>query len=236
MNPTNRKDVEQFFRGKNAEMINWEIVELVERLKVHRKRSGRIDTDVADGLNRTYYSLTSEVEVLESQEMTQGHILGRTPIFRDVRTRLKDLGNNVSKLNEAMERQTEAIMEKDPYHKPTRRLRDAVREVDKKLAKSVSLKDLDEWMVNFFLVNWEDPRTLQRVAKVYVLAQIPLQTWELRYRSDSPGRPLLLLAETSDFPDIEFLESYEANYGHHDEYYIAARFPSWRIVWKTSWF
>lgn len=188
------------------------MAELVECLRRHRQRTGRFDPDVADDLNQTLYSLTSEIVALGRQGMAQGRILGKTPIYREIRARLHEMGSDVSKVVNEVDRQTEATMERDPRYKLTRRFRVAVKGLDEKLAKKVSLKHVDEWLSGFFPVNWEDPITLQRVAKVFWLAHIPFQTWELRYRSDSPGRPFIQVAELSDFPDMEFLQSYEADY------------------------
>ena len=92
---------------------------------------------------------------------------------------------------------------------------------------------LDAWVVNFTGIDWQDRKMVDRVAKLFVLDNIPRQTWELRYRSRMPGRPYVLVVETFDLPGPEFLEVQRLPPA---EYYIAATLPTWRIVWKMSWY
>ncbi len=72
-----------------------------------------------------------------------------------------------------------------------------------------------------FPIEWDAPQTAPRVAKIYLLGLIPYQVWEVRYRSESPGRPLVLAIATSDFPDSELLSWCDTTYGIQEEYYLA---------------
>ena len=125
-------------------------------------------------------------------------------------------------------------LEKDPAYEAPRRLRNAIRAQDKSAAKKVSLEKLNQWCSLFPLLTWDDPKMLGRLARFYLLDQEIFQVWEIRYRSNAPGRPLVYLTETAEFPGPEFLEYCEETYGHHQEYHIAARVPRWRLVWKSS--
>ncbi len=127
-------------------------------------------------------------------------------------------------------------METDPFYEEPRKLREAIRALDKHAAKDIKLQDLERWFSVFSAIDWHNPQQVQRVAKIYLLSREPFQVWEVRYRSDAPGRPWVLLIETATFPDMEFLAKCDETYGYREEYYIAARIPCWRIVWKASWY
>lgn len=71
---------------------------------------------------------------------------------------------------------------------------------------------------------------VQRVAKIYALEQVPDQQWELRYRPKSPGSPLILVMVIERLPNLEGLK------GDCEDYYIAAKYPTWRNVWNFSWY
>ena len=122
-----------------------------------------------------------------------------------------------------------------PLNDIPRRLSAAIRDLDKKAAKKISLEELEQWCP-YFPVDWEDPQTVPRVAKIYLLRLIPFQVWEVRYRSEAPGRPLVLAIATSYFPDPELLSWCDTTYGYQKEYHFAAQYPSWRLVWRTSWY
>ena len=97
------------------------------------------------------------------------------------------------------------------------------------------MENLATWCERIPIPDWDDARQLRRLAGFYLASTITWQVWEIRYRSDAPGRPLNLLTITTDVPDPDFLELYDLPYGHHDGYYIAATLPRWHIVWKFSW-
>jgi len=156
---------------------------------------------------------------------------------------LQKIHQNINKLDSAIRRLMEQAaayprptdMETDPFYEEPRKLREAIHALDKRAAKNLKLQELDRWFSVLPAIDWHNPLRVRRVAKIYLLSQEPFQVWEVRYRSDAPGRPLVLLIETVTFPDLEFLAKCDETYGFHEEYYIAARIPCWRIVWKSSW-
>lgn len=112
--------------------------------------------------------------------------------------------------------------------------------MDKRAAKNLdseylTLEKLAKWCDTIPIPDWDDPLKLRRLARFFLADAITIQVWEIRYRSTAPGRPLNLLAITTDLPDAEVLGRYDLMLGHHDVYYVAAKLPRWHIVWQSSW-
>ena len=179
-------------------------------------------------LSYSFESIKAELRWLSSTQGLGEAFPFRHPLF-------KRAVEEAGRLEDEIDRLTAANREKDPQYGIHRELRAAISVLDKKAAKKVNLEELEQWVSYFPPVDWEDPQTAPRVAKVYLLRLIRFQVWEVRYRSKAPGRPLVLLTATSDFPDSELLTMCETTYGYLGEYLIAARYPSWRLVWRTSW-
>ena len=116
-----------------------------------------------------------------------------------------------------------------------RRLFKIIQNLDSKMARSTSGHELAVWLNLHDVPHWEEEFQLRRLAKLFLAEAQPHQQWEVRWRSSAPGRPLILAMVDSRFPDDEYLGELETAIGYHDEYYIAAQLPRWRIVWKTSW-
>lgn len=181
-------------------------------------------------------SFGKEVNVLIRRlESQRGHPRSR---LRD----LQGLGKRTGKLNAAVLQLTHQAREaerqqkeKSSAYEEARTLRSAIAEFDEKLADRLDLEELLWWAASIGPVNFYDPEQVRRLAKVCQLSRLPSQTWEVRYRSDKPGNPLVLLAVSDDFPTREQLARSDKEFGHHDEYIIAARLPRWRVAWKSSW-
>ncbi len=158
---------------------------------------------------------------------------------RSLSRRLAGLHKEVNRLYAAALRlHTDAMAmrdsrdEEDPIYEECRLLRTEIARLDKAIASDLKLPDLADWMARMPSVELGDARHLKGLAKVYVLDRVPFQMWELRYRSEKPGRPLLLLTETTGLPDAEMLDYCERQYGHQEQYIIAARLPRWKVVWQ----
>ena len=209
---------------------------LIKNLSRERKVRGIISPLGASALSNSFESFKAELRWLSSKQVLGDAFPSRHPLFMRVIEEADRLDRGLERLASATSWISGSVdSEKDPLYKTHRELRAAIVNLDKKAAKKVSLEELEQWVSYFPPVDWEDTQTAPRVAKVYLLRLIRFQVWEVRYRSKAPGRPLVLLTATSDFPDSELLSMCETTYGYLGEYLIAARYPSWRLVWRTSW-
>ena len=129
--------------------------------------------------------------------------------------------------------QAETDMEHSPYYQIPRILREAVKRRDSRLGKNLGLTYLDDWVMEFTGLDWQNSKMVKKVANLFILDHIPDQTWELRYRSKSPGRPYVLVMTIVDLPRPELLKVHGLPPAG---YYIAATLPTWCIAWKMSWY
>ena len=190
----------------------------------------------ASALSSSFESIMEELSWLSRKQVLEDPFPSRHPLFKKVIEEAGRLDRSLKNLAAATSwKNYFSDREKDSLNDIPRRLSAAIRDLDKKAAKKISLEELEQWCSYFPPVDWEAPQTASRVAKIYLLRLIPFQVWEVRYRSKAPGRPLVLLTMTSSFPDSELLTMCETTYGYQGEYHFAARYPSWRLVWRTSW-
>ena len=210
---------------------------LIKNLSRERKVSGIISPLGASALSNSFESIMAEFRWLNSGQLLGDAFPSRHPLFKRAVEEVGRLKDEINRLTASANSTNDLVdREKDHLYEVPRRLRAAIRDLDKKAAKNVGLGELGQWCFNFPPIDWEDQQMVQRAAKVYLLNLIPFQVWEVRYRSEAPGRPLVLAIATSDFPDSELLSWCDTTYGIQKDYYFAAKQPSWRLVWRTSWY
>ena len=107
--------------------------------------------------------------------------------------------------------------------------------VDAGVTRRVSRESLARWLAAYDVPEWEEDFELLRLAKLFAAWSHPLQGWALCWRSDAPGRPLRSMPVESFFLTDDQLRDLERHIGRHDEYFIAALRPRWRIVWSSFW-
>ena len=200
--------------------------------QVHRAHGIIHPTGVAV-LVGIYKALKVEMGRLEQQLTTEGTPLSQHPLLKEVYRKTTRLEPDIKKVMQGVDRQS-GQSGTDIDDGMTVQLMAAVKKLDKQAAKNVQMEDLLRWCHDFLPIDWDDAELVLRMVRIYLLAQAPFQVWEVRHRSEAPGRPLILLTESETFPDEELLDFCNENYGFHREYYIAARYPSWRVVWKSS--
>ena len=122
----------------------------------------------------------------------------------------------------------------DPQLEEARRLRAAICAIDKGQDKRLSLREFRDWCFGFFAFDWDDPMLVHRAALIYLLSDDPYQEFEVLYRSNAPGRPLVLIRRFFEFPDSDSLQECIEIAGHRVDFHIAATVPRWRLVWKFS--
>ncbi|MDP2949462.1 MAG: hypothetical protein Q8P22_07980 [Chloroflexota bacterium] len=148
------------------------------------------------------------------------------------RSLLREVEVPADRLEEALKRLSqEERLTTSPLTGPVKLLRDALKQLDRRAAKGVSLQEMVHWCDRFPEVRWDDPRQVRRVARIALLNGIPGQMWEVRRCSSAPGRPLLPVNQSTFFPDEQTLDDCNQACGHRSNYYVAATRPRWRIVW-----
>ena len=219
-----------------------ELGSTVRGLAQERTTHGRFTAGGANSLRDSFGAVSGS-----AREFDQRVVIGKglrpseTPPFREVYRRHAELRKAIqSLLTPPVQRPQRIDLEKDAAYEEARKLRQAIRALDKRAAKNLSseylrLENLATWRERIPISDWDDPRQIRRLARFYLASTITWQVWEIRYRSNAPGRPLNLLTITTDVPDADFLELYDLTYGRHDGYYVAATLPRWHIVWKFSW-
>ena len=80
----------------------------------------------------------------------------------------------------------------------------------------------------------DDPKEIERLARLFYLEQIRGQSFEVLYRSEAIGGPLVSLYELSFFPSLKDIQNVPRDYGATRNLVIAAQKPTWRIAWKVS--
>ena len=221
------------------------IVELgrsIQGLAQKRTTHIRLTAGGANDLRDSFAAVSRSAREFDQRVMIgRGRRPSETPPFREVYRRHAKLGKAIQRLSTPrVQRPQRTDVEKDPAYEEARKLRQAIRALDKRAAKNLSseylrLGNLAMWCERIPISDWDDPQQLRRLARFYLASTITFQVWEIRYRSDAPGRPLNLLTITTDLPDPELLERYDLGNGHHIAYYIVATVPRWHIVWKFSW-
>ena len=109
------------------------------------------------------------------------------------------------------------------------------RFADPKGTRRLSRESLARWLSSYDIPEWEEEVELTRLAKLFAACSYPWQEWMICWRSEAPGRPLRSLPVDSCFPREELVRDLEDRFGRQEEYFIAARRPHWRIVWRSSW-
>jgi len=193
----------------------------------HHRRSGRVNGRTVSELAGCYKTLATAIQRSEQFWLRQ---LPRGKVYRA----LNALASRIHKLQLHVADITRKRAEQDPYYKGVRVLHDTIRALDKDTAKNLTLERLERWVEHLPLFDYEDPQQIRRLATVYLLQMVPYQEWEIRYRSSAPGRSLVLVTSSTTFPDPDLLDYCNRTVGWHDEYYVAATRPRWRVVWKFS--
>ncbi|MDA0988814.1 MAG: hypothetical protein O2783_06790 [Chloroflexi bacterium] len=115
-----------------------------------------------------------------------------------------------------------------------RSLRNAITRIKPAVGMRTTLRDLSSWLEDMPFIDSSDPARLEKLARLYVLEQVPDQEWELRYYSPKAGRAKVFLMALPGFPTQEILEYCDRQLGMSPVYVIAVKKPTWRVVWKTS--
>ncbi len=154
---------------------------------------------------------------------------------RQEREKVDSLLNDLdSSINEFLGVAQATGFESDPGFADLRMLRASIVGIHPALGKTVDLKRVEAWVDRMPYTDFSNAGQVRRLANVYVLEHAYDQEWELRYRPAMAGRSLVLLTPLPGFPTVEDLASYDRVFGFKPVYVVAARKPSWRVVWKTS--
>lgn len=202
-----------------------------------RKTMGYLPPFHVSKLISSHRSLVTAVRAMNRDEEKWSQVLvPGQPIRNEITRHLKRLNSAFARLVEHVNRHPELHREAmDPMSlERCKKLHKAITGIDRRLAKKIRHRELemDSWAAPE--INWDDPKQVGKKAQIWLLSRIWYQVWEIRHRSKAPGRPLVHLMDVDKFPDPEFLVRIEEHVGRHDEYYIAAKFPRWKLVWKYT--
>ena len=174
-------------------------------------------------------------ELKTFRDARTGKSIDRHPQFADIFRCTRNLDRAINKLfRQISPRPRPVDPEKDPEFAGMRRLRDAIRAMDKRLSRQLNLKELEDWAALMPEIDFENPQQVRRLAVVYVHDQVLFQSWQVCYRSNAPGRPLVRVDISVRFPGEFNFARYDHLSGGYYDYLVIATFPKWRICWKFS--
>lgn len=205
----------------------------IRRMRHRSKRSERIDPLDVTLLKIAHSDLLTGLKTVGELRNPRGAPLFNNPLFVKVQNEVRELGNDIRLVVDEETKQDEAEMERNPYYKTPRILREAIKRKDSRLGRKLTLSGLDSWVVKFEGIDWQDEKMIDRVASIFILSHIAGQTWEIRRGSKTRGRSYEFVMHLPLLPGPEVLILNDLGPG---DYYIAAKLPSWRIVWKFEWF
>lgn len=113
-------------------------------------------------------------------------------------------------------------------------LKQALEVIAPAVARQSSLAIVEAWIENCAPVtDFQNPRDVIRLARIYAMALVPDQLWELRFISEHPERSMVLVTILDGMPPRGTLERF-VEPADWDErvYVIAARKPNWRALWR----
>ena len=111
------------------------------------------------------------------------------------------------------------------------KIRQAMAKFNPKAAQQLKGMDVDRWC------DWpglalENPLQVNLIVKLVLANREEDQSYELRYRSKSAGRPLLLMKRFYDrFPSEDQVIDYAGRWDSPDKIYVAVAKTTWRVVW-----
>lgn len=221
-----------------AREVSWGIKSIRRHLTSVRNESRIIDAE----LRRWRRGRLSTVEsLIEYTRMLGGSILAldcklhprlRGSLVDRARKDLSATLNAVTRLLVWTKRQKSRL---DGRHGRFEHIFRMALSVDARVTRRVSRESLARWLTAYDAPEWEEDFELLRLAKLFVAWSHPLQEWALCWRSDAPGRPLRSMPVESFFLTDDQLRDLERHIGRHDEFFIAALRPRWRIVCSSSW-
>ena len=111
------------------------------------------------------------------------------------------------------------------------KIRQAMAKFNPKAAQQLKGMAVDRWC-DWPGLELENPLQEDLIAKLVLASREQDQSYELRYRSKSAGRPLLLMKRFYDrFPSEDQVIDYAGRWDNPDKIYVAVAKPTWRVVW-----
>lgn len=196
------------------------LTRLHSRLTIRLEHNGGVSPDDLSALFRAFREMAQAVGITQGSWVDEG-------LLADVIKCLNDLAAAIEKA-----RKNRARAAKRPRDVEAEALWDALRRLHRKLAKRTPLEELRAWIEDGPMIDFDDPLQVCRAARLFAMELVPDQVWEVRYRSEAPGRPLVLANCDVSWPDYDVLESCVRQYGQRP-FIIAVRKPTWRQVWTV---
>ena len=171
------------------------------QLSLHDRRdSNSVSPIDVHSVSGSFHELKEQLHHAEQTfELLQGNSPPRRPLFHKVYPHIARMEHAIECLKQEANKPPD--FETDPFFDAPRELRNAIRELSKRAANRIDRDELTKWCLEF-PIDWNLPEMVKRAAKIYLLSQDPLQNWEIRYRSNAPGKPYVLLTQIAKFPGL----------------------------------
>ncbi len=157
------------------------IIELgrsIQGLAQKRTTHGRLTAGGANDLRESFAAASRSAREFDQRVVIgKGRRPSETPPFREVYHRHAKLGKAIQSLSTPRVQRPQRIdPEKDPAYEEARKLRQAIRALDKRAAKNLSseylrLGNLATWCERIPISDWDDLRQLRRLARFYLPAR-----------------------------------------------------------------
>ena len=150
-------------------------------LRHRRKTIGQLSPFDVNKLVSSYQSLLSTVRAINRDEEKWPRMPPSVqPIRRELTRDLKKLGSAISRLVRQVDKHTKSRWEgMDPIYDRPIKLRQAIKILDKRLAKEISPKDLEAACWEAPEIDWDDPKQVGKKAQIWLLTRRYNQWWEI---------------------------------------------------------
>ena len=156
-------------------------------------------------------------------------------LLKDVTRAANQLARAIKGLQESVaSKRVRVVRHHTDYPQKFLKIREAMEKMNPEAAKQLRGQDVDtwcEWPGRYLDLDLGDSHQVDAIAKLVLLSWEGNQVYELRCRSNTPGRTLKLMNWYHDFPSEEVLFTNAELFKRPDKIYVAAAKPTWRIVW-----
>ena len=102
--------------------------------------------------------------------------------------------------------------------------------INPKAAEDLKGEMVDSWC-DWPGLDAGEPRQVESIAKLILTSREPRQSYELRCRSSTPGRPLKFIRRYYHFPTDDEVMRVAELLDLPEKIYLSAAKPTWRIIW-----
>lgn len=151
--------------------------------------------------------------------------------LREVAAAANRLGGSIEGLHQDVKsRRVRVAKHHTVYPEEFFQIREAMSWINPKAAQDLKGEAVDSWC-EWPGLDMKDPRQVESIAKLILTSREPGQSYELRCRSNTPGRPLKLIRRYYHFPTDDEVIRVGELLDLPEKIYLSAAKPTWRIIW-----